>query len=249
MKEQDIPEEIKKFEQALEKYTLTIEYYEKQEYIALAPKILKQTKQAADALYQAASELFAFTVDIAQMKDDKYLRKFMQNITEINKSAESAHYFPHQRKKDIEEVERQFWSLKPALKIRYDRRKSQKVKLKLKNEVNANTKDYLLEAENSLNAGAPKAAIVMAGAALEKRLRKIHDAKVGRSAGIKLWKVMENLENTNAFKNEGEKTVLQLCKLFRNFCAHPSTAVVNDDSARMIVKSVESFVNSEITED
>ncbi len=144
---------------------------------------------------------------------------------------------------DLEQI---YWMSKPALILKYEQDKHNKITLKLEENIDLDAKDYLGEAERSLNANAPKASVVMTGAALEKILRKIHLEQFGKSDGIKLWQIMDNLEKKGILKKEDEKMILQLCKLFRNFAAHPSDLVVSIDLAQIILKSAEAFINSEV---
>lgn len=244
---EDIPRKLTNFEEALTNYKNVIEDIDKKHIELLVrdeeSKIFyKQIKQIVGILYQRGAEL-AVLMEVCINK--QIIAEFRYKLKSMYNLSDNYMHDAFDREQDIKSLEKIYWDVKPIIIREYEFQKEKLVKLNLKDNVDTDAKEYLKEAERSLNANAPRASVVIAGAALEKILRKIHNVKIGKSEGIKLWKIMENLENKNIFKNEKEEIILKLCKFFRNFSAHPSQLVVSNDLARIIFQSVESLINSE----
>lgn len=93
-------------------------------------------------------------------------------------------------------------------------------------------RDYALEALASLGAGANRAAITAAGAAMETRARSIYATAVGQpSNGLTFYKVIEELETREkgGAIHQIDLPALGILRVYRNLTAHP-TDFPNPDS-------------------
>jgi hypothetical protein len=93
-------------------------------------------------------------------------------------------------------------------------------------------RDYALEALASLGAGACRAAITTAGAAMETRARRTYESVVGHpSGGLKFYEVIDELEARDASGavRQIDIPALGILRVYRNLTAHP-TDFPNPDS-------------------
>jgi hypothetical protein len=93
-------------------------------------------------------------------------------------------------------------------------------------------RDYALEALASLGAGACRAAITTAGAAMETRARRTYESVVGQpSGGLKFYEVIDELEarDANGAIRQIDIPALGILRVYRNLTAHP-TDFPNPDS-------------------
>jgi hypothetical protein len=93
-------------------------------------------------------------------------------------------------------------------------------------------RDFASEALASLGAGASRAAITCAGAAMETRARKLYETVVGQPPGrLTFYEVIDELEARQATGGIGQidVPVLSILRVYRNLTAHP-TDFPNPDS-------------------
>ncbi len=83
-------------------------------------------------------------------------------------------------------------------------------------------RDLLDEAIRCLEAEAPRASVVMAVCSLESLLRHLWESKTGQdSKKLDFWEVIDEVSKLQGL-TDSEKGLLNLCRPFRNFAAHPS---------------------------
>jgi len=83
-------------------------------------------------------------------------------------------------------------------------------------------RDLLEEAIRCLEAEAPRASVVMAVCSLETLLRRLFESKTGKdSRKLDFWEVIDEVSKLQGL-TDSEKGLLNLCRPFRNFAAHPS---------------------------
>src|SRR5436309_4319980 len=83
-------------------------------------------------------------------------------------------------------------------------------------------RDLLDEAVRCLEAESPRAAVVMAVCALENLLRRFYESKTGQdSKRMEFWRVIDEVAKMGGL-SDPERVLLDQCRGFRNFAAHPS---------------------------
>ncbi len=83
-------------------------------------------------------------------------------------------------------------------------------------------RDLLDEAVRCLEAESPRAAVVMAVCALETLLRRFYETKTGHdSKKMEFWRVIDEVAKMQGL-SDPERLLLDQCRGFRNFAAHPS---------------------------
>ncbi len=83
-------------------------------------------------------------------------------------------------------------------------------------------REILEEAVRCLEAESPRAAVVMAVCSLETLLRRLYESKTRQdSKKLAFWEVIDEVTKLQGL-SDSEKGLLNLCRPFRNFAAHPS---------------------------
>lgn len=83
-------------------------------------------------------------------------------------------------------------------------------------------RELLDEAVRCLEAESPRAAVVMAVCALENLLRRSYESKTGQdSKKMEFWRVIDEVAKMGGL-SDPERVLLDQCRGFRNFAAHPS---------------------------
>jgi len=98
------------------------------------------------------------------------------------------------------------------------------------------SRDYLDEACRSISVGSPRAAIVMAGCAMESEIRRIFESSSGKSSKkMHFASVVENLE-TKGSLTPNQEAIISICRTYRNLTAHPSEFKTSEQEARSIIQ-------------
>lgn len=223
------------FEKALEAYKLLLS-----EKLNLFEESPKNKARIISGDFYKTGQVISYEMSKCITKELCY--EFNQELFLIHDYADNPFIHTHQRRNSVKKIEQIYWGIKPLLEEFFIKQNKKEISLNLLDNVDDITKEYLFEAVNAYNANAVKASVVMAGAALESILRNIHEKKFGESSKKNLGEIMNDLDKTKNF-SESEKIILRVSKLFRNFCAHPSQMEVDNELAKTIIKSVESFVN------
>lgn len=112
-------------------------------------------------------------------------------------------------------------------------------------------RDLTLEAVACLQAGANRAAIVLAGLAMESRARRIYEQATGTdSKDLSFYEVvdqLDDLEKANKITRSAVP-VVDIVRLYRNFAAHPGKFVEADFVAPQIVAITTGLLKSDVTE-
>jgi hypothetical protein len=96
-------------------------------------------------------------------------------------------------------------------------------------------REMLDEAVRCLDAEVPRAAIMMAVCALENLLRRFYESKTNKdSKKIDFWKIIDEVAQMQGL-TDSEKGLLDLCRHFRNFAAHPSEYGHTEGEAQGII--------------
>lgn len=255
------PKELKDFENAFKEYQSIIRKFEKREE-AIAHRV--STFQARDSKYYAkrdretrellknaktlSGDLFKSGQVIAAWMDgiinEDLVSRFRRLITRIDLASDGEFTFSFSRRTQLDELNRVYLTVRPYLIDDYYSSLGEKLGLRLLDNVNITSKEYLEESVRCYNSKAYKASVIMAAAALEGSLRKIYDEKIGKSANKDFFTIINELEKTGAIESQ-KKEIINLCRIFRNFSAHPSDVVVSPDLAKIIIKASEAFVNSD----
>jgi len=82
-------------------------------------------------------------------------------------------------------------------------------------------REMLDEAVRCLEVESPRAAVVMAVGALENLLRSFYGSKTGKDSKMDFWKVIDEVAKMQGL-SDPERLLLDQCRVFRNFAAHPS---------------------------
>ena len=83
-------------------------------------------------------------------------------------------------------------------------------------------RELLDEAVRCLEADSPRAAVVMAVCSLENLLRRFYESKTKQdSKKMEFWRIIDEVAKMQGL-SDSEKVLLDLCRPFRNFAAHPS---------------------------
>ena len=96
-------------------------------------------------------------------------------------------------------------------------------------------RELLEEAVRCLEAESPRAAVVMAVCSLENLLRRFYESKSGQeSKRLEFWKIIDEVARMQGL-TDSEKVLLDLCRPFRNFAAHPSEYAHTKGEAQGII--------------
>ena len=96
-------------------------------------------------------------------------------------------------------------------------------------------RDLLDEAVRCLEAESPRAAVVMAVCALENLLRRFYKSKTGQdSKKMEFWRVIDEVAKMGGL-SDPERVLLDQCRGFRNFAAHPSEYTYTKGDAQGII--------------
>jgi hypothetical protein len=100
-------------------------------------------------------------------------------------------------------------------------------------------RDFATEALVALGAGANRAAITSAGAAMESRARRTYAAVTGGdSGGMPFFEVIRELESreTTGGVRQIDLQILGILRVYRNLCAHPTDFLNADSVAPALVE-------------
>lgn len=99
-----------------------------------------------------------------------------------------------------------------------------------------NERDLLEESLRCLEAESPRAAVVLAVCALENLLRGFYQTKRGQDPKrMEFWKVIDEVAKMGGL-TDPERVLLDQCRGFRNFAAHPSEYKYTEGDAQGIVR-------------
>src|SRR2546427_7423755 len=96
-------------------------------------------------------------------------------------------------------------------------------------------RELLEDALRCLEVESPRAAVVMAVCSLENLLRRFYENKTKQdSKSIDFWKVIDEVAKMQGL-TDSEKGLLNLCRPFRNFAAHPSEYAHTEGEAQGLI--------------
>ena len=170
---ENMPHELADFENALGKYKSILDVIDKQHIGLLqqeeeSKKFYRQIKVMVATLYQKGAELAALMEGLI---NKEIVGQFRYKLKSAYDLSDNYLHTSYDREQDVDFLEKIYWDVKPIIIREYLFQKQKIVKLNLNDNVDVDAKEYLKEAERALNAGAPRASVVMAGAALERILR------------------------------------------------------------------------------
>jgi len=98
------------------------------------------------------------------------------------------------------------------------------------------SRNYIEEACRSGSVGASRAAIVMAGCALEAEVRRIFESSFGKPSGkMQFASVIESLDKKGNL-TPNQEAIVSICRTFRNLMAHPSDFQTSEKEAKSIIQ-------------
>jgi len=240
-----LPGVLEIFESELKKYEEDIEKYKGKYSFNLDDPMLKVSKNITERLFEIGQTIAAMIIDTITPKSiGGDFRNYLSNAFRL---ADNPFHKYMDRKKILEELKEIYFTSKPYLLDLLSTPKKPAPEIDISDNVRVESREYLMESRKCLLADANRAAVVMAAVALEDIIRKKYEKKWGSSKNKSFYEVIDELFERGALRKE-EKPLLDLCRIYRNFCAHPSDIIeVSPQLAEGILKTVVALINAHYT--
>jgi len=194
--------------------------------------LLDGVAEASDDLVQACRKQNWADVENLVPVVKSYVRSIKEEVpegmaksqlTELDKHAQFVEVYS--RKKDLKYVLSNAHSIKPdvqRLRSALGLGGKDELRLSVESLPDGTERDLLEEAVRCLEAESPRAAVVMAVCSLESLLRRFYESRTGQdSKKIEFWRIIDEVAKMQGL-SDSERVLLDLCRPFRNFAAHPS---------------------------